>query len=357
MGLFDWLFGEFVDVIDWTDDSSDTLVYRFERHDHAIKYGAMLTVRESQVAVLVNEGRIADLYEPGLYRLETNNMPILSTLENWPHGFKSPFKVDVYFLNMRRFTDLKWGTKHPLMLRDPEFGPVRLRAFGTYGLRIKEPITFLKEIVGTDGHFQTGEITGQLRNLIASRFASIMGEANLPILDLAANYDDLGQFITAKLQPEFAEYGLELTKLLVENISLPDEVEKALDQRTSMGMVGNLRQYTQFQAARSLTTGGSGASDGLAMGAGIAMGQQLGKQITQASPTQPPPLPSAQSFYIAREGKRLGPLDSATVEAKIRSGDIQPDTLVWTPSLEEWTPAKQVSELAPLFSSQPPPLP
>ncbi len=357
MGLFDWLFGEFVDVIEWTDDSNDTLVYRFERHDHAIKYGAMLTVRESQVAVLVNEGRLADLYEPGLYRLETNNMPILSTLENWPHGFKSPFKVDVYFLNMRRFTDLKWGTKHPLMLRDPEFGPVRLRAFGTYGLRIKEPITFLKEIVGTDGHFQTGEITGQLRNLIASRFASIMGEANIPILDLAANYDDLGQFITAKLQPEFAEYGLELTKLLVENISLPDEVEKALDQRTSMGMVGNLRQYTQFQAARSLTTGGSGASDGLAMGAGIAMGQQLGKQITQSAPTQPPPLPSTQSFYIAREGKRLGPLDLATVEAKIRSGDIRPDTLVWTPSLEEWTPAKQVSELAPLFSSQPPPLP
>ena len=356
MGLFDWLFGEFVDVIEWTDDSNDTLVYRFECHDHAIKYGAMLTVRESQVAVLVNEGRIADIYEPGLYKLETNNMPILSTLENWPHGFKSPFKVDVYFLNMRRFTDLKWGTKHPVMLRDPEFGAVRLRAFGTYGLRIKEPITFLKEIVGTDGHFQTDEISGQLRNLIASRFASILGSANIPVLDLAANYDDLGEFITAKLQPEFAEYGLELTKLLVENISLPNEVEKALDQRTSMGIVGNMRQYTQFQAARSLTPGG-GASEGLAMGAGIAMGKQLGDQLSQSSPTQPPPLPTSETFFIAQEGKRLGPLDAATVAEKIHNGDIRPDTLVWTPSLEEWTPARKVSQLAPLFPRQPPPLP
>lgn len=356
MGLFDWLFGEFIDVIEWTDDSNDTLVHRFERHDHAIKYGAMLTVRESQVAVLVNEGRIADLYEPGLYRLETNNMPILSTLENWHHGFKSPFKVDVYFLSRRRFTNLKWGTKHPVMLRDPEFGPVRLRAFGHYSMRILEPITFLKEIVGTDGHFQTGEISEQLRNLIASRFAAILGEAGIPVLDLAANYDDLGNFITARLQPEFAEYGLELTKLLVENISLPEAVEKALDQRSSMGILGNLNHYTQFQAARSLTGQGP-ASEGLSLGAGIALGEKLAHQLNQTAAKQPPPIPNQALYYIAQKGRRLGPWDFATLQEKIREGKIGPETLIWTPALKEWTPAGKVEGIAPLLNPSPPPLP
>ncbi len=355
MGLLDWLFGEFIDVIEWTDDSNDTLVYRFQRRGHAIKYGAKLTVRESQVAVLVNEGRVADLYEPGLYELETNNMPILTTLENWPHGFKSPFKVDVYFLNMRRFTDLKWGTRHPVMLRDPEFGPVRLRAFGGYGLRIREPLTFLKEIVGTDGHFQTGEISGQLRNLIASRFASILAESGIPILDLAANYDDLGEFITGRLQPEFAEYGLELTKLLVENISLPDMVEKALDQRSSMGILGDLRQYTQYQAAKSLESGGGG-SEGLGLGAGLAMGREMARQLSQPQ-EGPPPLPRQVRYYVAREGRRFGPFDASVLEQQIRAGKIRPDTLIWKPSLEEWTPAAKVPEIAALLPGLPPPLP
>ena len=207
MGLWDKIFGEFVDVIDWTDDSNDTMVFRFERYGNEIKYGAMLTVRESQIAILVNEGRIADIYEPGLYKLETNNMPVLTTLESWPHGFDSPFKAEVYFFNTRRFTDLKWGTKNPLMLRDKEFSVVRLRAFGTYSVRIKDPVVFIKEIVGTDGHFRTGEITDQLRNLIVSRFASIVGESSIPILDLAANYDDLSEFLSDRIAPEFGEYG------------------------------------------------------------------------------------------------------------------------------------------------------
>jgi membrane protease subunit (stomatin/prohibitin family) len=237
VGILDKLFGEFVDVIEWTDDSSDTMVYRFERYGNEIKYGAMLTVRESQTAVLVSEGRVADFYEPGLYQLETRNMPILTTLESWPHGFSSPFKAEVYFFNMRRFTDLKWGTKNPVMLRDKEFGPLRLRAFGTYSVRIKEPLTFIREIVGTGGHFQTGDISDQLRNLIVSRFASIIGESGIPILDLAANYDELGNYITQMISPEFSAYGLEVLQLLVENISLPPEVEAAMDKRTSMGII------------------------------------------------------------------------------------------------------------------------
>jgi len=267
VGIFNKLLGEFVDVIEWIDDSSDTMVYRFERYGNEIKYGAMLTVRESQTAVLVSEGRVADVYEPGLYQFETRNMPVLTTLESWPHGFSSPFKAEVYFFNMRRFTDLKWGTKNPIMLRDKEFGPLRLRAFGTYSIRIKDPLTFIKEIVGTDGHFQTGEISDQLRNLIVARFAGIIGESGISILDLAANYETLSHFITQKISPEFAAYGLDVLQLMVENISLPPEVEAALDKRTSMGIIGDLSRYTQFQTAEAIEAAaknpGGGANEGM----------------------------------------------------------------------------------------------
>lgn len=192
MGLWDKLLGEFVDVIQWTDDSNDTLVYRFERQGNEIKYGAKLTVREGQVAVFVNEGQLADTFQPGMYELKTNNLPILSTLQAWQHGFESPFKAEVYFFSTRRFTDLKWGTQNPVMLRDPEFGPIRLRAFGSYAIRIKDAPTFLREIVGTDGRFTTDEITNQLRNMIVSRFTNTLGQSKIPALDLAGNYDQLG---------------------------------------------------------------------------------------------------------------------------------------------------------------------
>ena len=222
MGLWDKLTGEFVDIIEWTDDSQDTMVWRFERHGNEIKYGAQLTVRESQVAVFVNEGQIADVFFPGRYVLETQNIPILSTLQGWKHGFESPFKAEVYFVNTRRFTDLKWGTKNPVMMRDPEFGPVRLRAFGTYEIRVADSGAFLREIVGTDGHFTTDEVTDQLRNLIVSRFSQEVGGSGIPVLDLAGNYDQLSTFVTNKIAPDFGQYGLELTKLLVENVSLPE---------------------------------------------------------------------------------------------------------------------------------------
>ena len=367
MGLWDKVFGEFVDVIEWLDDSSDTMVYRFERYGNEIKYGAMMTVRESQVAVLVNEGRVADLYEPGLYQLETNNMPILTTLENWPHGFNSPFKAEVYYFNTRRFTDLKWGTKNPLMLRDKEFGAVRLRAFGTYSVRIKEPIVFIKEIVGTDDHFRTDEITEQLRNLILSRFASILGESDIPVLDLAANYDDLGEFISAKLQPEFREYGLEMTKILVENISLPPKVEEALDKRTSMGILGNLRDYTRFQAAEAMQAAAEnpagGASEGIGMGMGFAVAQKMGEMLTtpDSNPIRktsgPPPIPTSDAYFVAVEGQQTGPFDQATIKEKINSGEIMTSTLLWNQALVEWTQAAKVPQLAALFSNTPPPIP
>lgn len=367
MGLWSKLFGEFVDIIEWTDDSSDTMVYRFERYGNEIKYGAMLTVRESQIAVLINEGRLADVYEPGLYELETNNMPIMTTLENWQSGFNSPFKAEVYFINMRRFTNLKWGTKNPLMLRDKEFDAVRLRAFGTYSIKVKEPVTFLKEIVGTDSHFKTDEITDQLRNLIVSRFATALGESGVPVLDLIANYDDLSEFISHKISPEFMEYGLDLTKLLVENISLPSEVEKALDKRSSMGILGNLRSYSQFQAAEAMEAAANnpsgGAGEGVGLGVGMAMGQAMAdsmKAPAPAAPTQSPPaLPEVekQQYFVASEGRQTGPFLLQELMSKIDNGDIKRQDLVWSQQLVEWTAAGQVAELASNFASRPPPLP
>ena len=365
MGIFDKLFGEFVDVIEWTEDTPNTMVYRFERYGNEIKYGAMLTVRESQTAILVNEGRIADVFEPGLYQLETRNMPIMTTLESWPHGFSSPFKAEVYFFNMRRFTDLKWGTKNPVMLRDKEFGPLRLRAFGTYTIRIGDPQAFIKEIDGTGGHFQTGDIADQLRNVIVARFADILGESGIPALDLAANYNELGDFITQKIRPEFLSYGLDVMQLLVENISLPPEVEAAMDKRTSMGIIGDLGRYTQFQAAEALAAAAKnpagGAGEGIGLGMGFAVAQNLSQTLAHAgaqapSPT-PPPIPNTASYFVAIGGQQQGPFNPAELTGKIQAGEVNRGTLIWTQELVEWTPAGLVAALAGAFSQTPPPLP
>ncbi len=193
MALWDYLSGQFIDVIEWTDDTRNTMVWRFERHGHEIKYGAKLTVREGQAAVFVHEGQLADVFMPGLYLLETNNMPVLTTLQHWDHGFQSPFKSEIYFVATRRFTDLKWGTKNPVILRDPEFGPTRLRAFGTYAIRVADPGRFLQEIVGTDGEFTSDEITFQIRNIIVQEFSRVVAGSGIPVLDMAANTADLGQ--------------------------------------------------------------------------------------------------------------------------------------------------------------------
>jgi len=365
MGLFDKLFGEFVDVIEWLEQSSDTMVYRFERYGNEIKYGAKLTVRESQVAILVNEGKAADFFEPGMYELQTNNMPIMTTLENWPHGFQSPFKAEVYFFSMRRFIDLKWGTKNPIMLRDAEFGAVRLRAFGSYCVRINDPLTFIKEIVGTHGHFSTDDISDQLRNLILSRFASILGESKIPVLDLAGNYDDLSEYITAKIAPEFMAYGLEITKLLVENISLPASVEEALDKRTSMGVIGNLKDYTEFQAAEAMKAAAEnpsgGASEGIGMGMGFALANKMSQTFTptpnNAPQSTPPPIPQQAQYFVAFNGQQSGPFSLADLANQIKSGSVTRQTLIWNQALVEWTKAGEVAELANSFSIMPPPLP
>ena len=363
MGLFDKLFGEFVDVIEWTDDSSDTMVYRFERYGNEIKYGAKLTVRETQVAVFVNEGEVADVLSPGIYELETKNLPILTTLQHWDHGFNSPFKAEVYFCHTKRFIDLKWGTKNPLMLRDSEFGAVRLRGFGTYAVRIADALKFIREIVGTDGQFTTDEISDQLRNLITSRFATVVASADIPVLDMAANYDQLGEFLTQRIAPEFAEYGLELTRMLVENISLPPAVEQALDKRTSMGVIGNLDKYLKYQTGAAMEAAaanpGGGAADGIGLGVGFAMANKLARDMDAdpAAASTPPPLPIEQ-FHVALDGKASGPFTVNEVRARIINGEINSETLVWANGMAEWKPAGQLAAFNAQFKPDlPPPLP
>jgi membrane protease subunit (stomatin/prohibitin family) len=364
MGLWDIITGQFIDVIEWLSDAGDVMVKRFDRHNNEIKYGAMLTVRESQIAIFVNEGQIADVFHPGLYKLETANLPILTTLQSWKHGFDSPFKAEVYFLSTKQFLDLKWGTKNPIIVRDKEFGGVRLRSYGTYSIRINDAAKFLREVAGTDHYFTTDEIADQLRNVIVSRFAEIVANADIPILDLAANYDDLGEFLKKGIHPEFTNYGLELTKLLVENISMPAEVEKALDKRTSMGMVGNLRDYTQFQAAEALTkaaenTGGDSAG-AIAMGMGFAMANKLGETLSEPPEYKtklPPPVPTEPHYYLVVDGKRAGPYDLGELKEQAENGSLQPDTLVWRGGLRKWRVAKEFEEVAVALEHIPPEIP
>jgi len=361
MGLFDWFGSQFIDVIDWTDDSNDTMVYRFPRHNNEIKYGAKLTVRESQMAIFVNEGVIADVLGAGIYELETKNLPIMTSIEHWDHAFNSPFKAEVYFVNTKRFTDLKWGTKNPIMLRDPEFSMVRLRAFGTYEIRITDPKVFMNEIVGTDAHFTTDEIESQLTNLILSKLPAVMGESKIPVLDMASNYEKFSDYVASKISPFFKEYGLELTKLLIENISLPSEVEKALDKRTSRAVTGNLNEHIQYQTGNALGNENGGTmSDMLGMGAGLALGQDMAQKMNQQQMNKntPPPLPSRNEvmYHIAVEEKQEGPYDIRAIQGFISDGTVKEETLVWTEGLKDWAEADTIFEE--YFSkSTPPPLP
>lgn len=297
MGLMDRIMGQFIEVIEWVDDSPDTMVYRFPVYSKEIKMGAQLTVRETQAAVFLNEGQVADVYGPGRYQLSTQNMPIMTTLRSWKYGFNSPFKADVFFLNTRQFTDLKWGTPNPVMMRDREFGMLRLRAFGIYSMRVNDPRKFFAEICGTRGLFTTDEITEQLRKAIVSSFTDLLAESAIPALDLATKYDELSLGAKQKLAAEFATYGLEISKFYVENISLPEEVEKMLDKRTSMGIVGDMRTFTQFQAATAMEEaaknpeGGGTAGAGVGLGAGLAMAQAMtqafaGQGAAAATPHQ-----------------------------------------------------------------------
>lgn len=369
MPIMDFLKGQFIDVIEWTDDTRDTMVYRFERYGNEIKYGAKLTVREGQTAVFVHEGQLADIFTPGLYMLETNNMPIMTSLQHWDHGFASPFKSEIYFISTARFTDLKWGTKNPIMLRDPEFGPTRIRAFGTYTVRVADAARFMTEIVGTDGEFTTDEITNQIRNIIVQQFSQVVAGSGIPVLDMAANTGDFGKIVADRISATITEYGLTLPELYIENISLPPAVEEALDRRTSMGVVGDLNKYTQFQTAEAMRAaasnpGGGGMGEGLGMGMGMAMAQGLAQSMggAQAQPQHathaaPPPPPVEHVWHIAVNGQTKGPFSRADLGRMAQSGELTRQTHVWTQGQDGWKTADQVTELAQLFTVMPPPPP
>ncbi|MGA9251870.1 MAG: SPFH domain-containing protein [Roseobacter sp.] len=368
MGIFDFLSGEFIDVIHWTDNTRDTMVWRFEREGHEIKYGAKLTVREGQAAVFVHEGQLADVFTPGLYMLETNNMPIMTTLQHWDHGFRSPFKSEVYFVNTTRFNDLKWGTKNPVICRDPEFGPVRLRAFGTYSIKVSDPARFLVEIVGTDGEFTMDEISFQIRNIIVQEFSRTIARAGIPVMDMAANTRELSQLVGREISAQLTEYGLTMPELYIENISLPPAVEEVMDKRSSMGVIGgNLNEYMQFQAAEALGRDGGGAA-AIQAGLGAGLGMQIGHQAAQqvgpwgAAPTQsrgamPPPPPVEHVWHIAENGATKGPYSKAAMGRMASDGGVTRDTMVWTQGQDGWMRAEDVTELAQLFTVLPPPPP
>jgi membrane protease subunit (stomatin/prohibitin family) len=286
MGILDKVkeaaMNQFIEVIEWLDDSQSTLVYRFPVAGQEIKNGAQLIVRESQAAVFVFEGQVADVFTPGKYEIDGGNTPILTKLGAWKYGFNSPFKSEVYFVNTKQFTDLKWGTSNPVMLRDDDFGIVRLRAFGAYSLRVADPAGFIREIAGTNAHFQTEDIDGQLKRSIVTEFSDALGELKIPALDLAAQYKELGEAIRAKINEDFKGWGLEVTKFYVENVSLPPEVEAAMDKRASMGALGDAQKYMQFQAADALRDAAQNEGGGAGLGAGLGAGFAVGGQMANA---------------------------------------------------------------------------
>lgn len=369
MSFLNSILKQFIDVIEWVDDTTDTLVWKFPRGDNEIKMGARLTVRESQVAIFINEGKIADVFTPGMCKLSTQNMPLLTTLRSWKYGFDSPFKADVYFISTRQFINQKWGTQNPIILRDADFGAIRLRAFGSYSFKVSTADVFLREISATNPDFIVDDINEQLRNLIVSRGMDAVAESKIPALDLSSKYDEVSKIITTKLQPEFNEMGLNLTKFLIENISFPPEVEEALDKRSEMGIVGNLGAYAQFQTANAIeksaenSMGGNLGAAGMGLAAGAAMMGQVGNvyQPNIVSPANdanmPPPIPVAVQYFVAVDGKSTGPYSEDQLSQMIAANTFMSTTMVWKKGMAAWGAASSVNELSALFDSLPPPMP
>lgn len=334
MGLMDYLKGQFLEIIEWTDDSRDTLSWRFPDDDKEIKNGAQLIVRESQTAQFVYLGQFGDAFGPGKHTLTTDNIPILATLKGWKYGFNSPFKADVYFVNTRLFTGNKWGTSNPIMMRDADFGIVRVRAFGTFDFRIVDVPLFLKEVAGSDHHFRLDEFADTMRSRIVSVFSDALATAKIPVLDLATRYSDLGEALLPLINPTVqSKYGIEISSFILENASVPPEVEQAIDKRSSMSAIGNLNDYVKFQMAQGMANGGGGAGGTaaeLAVGFGIAQQMMQQGALNMGSAT-PPPLPGAPAAAAAPALDVLTPaqvaqslgVTEADVIASIESGDLK----------------------------------
>ncbi len=332
MGLMDFIKGELIEIIEWTDDSRDTLSYRFPDDDKEIKRGAQLIVRESQVAQFVYLGQFGDLFAPGKHTLTTDNIPVLTTLKGWKYGFETPFKADVYYVITRIFTGNKWGTSNPVMMRDADFGIVRLRAFGTFDFRIVEPQRFLKEVAGTDQHFRLDEFADAMRSRIVSVFSDALASSKVPALDVAMRYTELGDALLPLINPVLREkYGIEMPSFILENVSVPAEVEAAIDKRSSMAAVGNLNDYVKYQMAQGLEKGGTGVGG---LGAELAVGASIAQQMLNqpggiaAQATAPAAAPAAAGGALPEllgppeAAKALG-VSEADVIASLEAGDLK----------------------------------
>lgn len=316
MALMDFIRKQFIDVIQWTEDGDGTLAWRFPMQDMEIQYGASLTVRESQMAVFVNEGKVADVFGPGLYKLTTQNIPLLTNLKNWDKLFESPFKSDVYFFSTRQQVDQKWGTPQPVTIRDKDFGAVRLRAFGNYSFRIADPRLFHTEISGTRERYGVADLDGQLRGLVLQHLSDGIAQSGIPFLDLAANQIEFAKALAAELGPAFAAIGLKLEGMTVQNVSLPEELQKILDQKIGMGMVGNdMGRFMQYQTAQAIPNmaqggGGSGiAGDAMGLGAGVALGQVLAQNLQQGLQQPAPAVPAAAAAAVLKPEDVLATLE------------------------------------------------
>ncbi|WP_410006657.1 SPFH domain-containing protein [Aequorivita nionensis] len=377
MGIFDTikekLSNEFIDIIEWLDYTPDTICHRFERYQNEIKNNAKLIVREGQTAVLINEGQLADVFKPGTYTLNTQNMPILTTLKGWKYGFNSPFKAEVYFVNTHLFTDEKWGTKNPITLSDDRFGLVEIRAFGNYAYRINDAGKFIIDIVGTDNNFTNFEINEHLKSLIATRFTDTVGEAKLPIELYAANTTELSETCKEVMQPEFNSVGISLEKFFIENVSMPEDLKKEIFEYSRIDKL-DLDKLTKFKTAKAIEAAaaneGGTAGAGMGMGMGFVLAQQMGgmmnpqmgqQQMQQQQPQggmMPPPMPAAVQYFYAANGTQAGPVSFEQLQSLFASRTVNKDTLVWKAGLAEWTPLQQIEELKSfLGGNTPPPLP
>lgn len=371
MGLMDKLRGEFVDIIEWLEDSRTLLAWRFPRYQNEIKQGAQLIVREGQLAIFVYQGQLADVFGPGTYTLNTQNLPIMSTLQGWRHGFNSPFRSEVYFVNMRPVTDLRWGTPNPLTIRDPDFGMVQVRANGLCVVRVFDPVIFLRQVIGTDSNVGVDEITELLRREISQAFSDMVMGTGLGAIDLQGRQAELSEKLAEAVRPRVDdEFGLAIQSITM-NVSLPDEITQAMTRGVAKGVeeagwmnqLNDMDKYQRAKQSDAMTAaasnpGGSGMGEMMGAGMGMAMAQQMMNQQNQQQAQQGPPplLQDNQTFHVEISGSAAGPYNLGQLRGMVENGQLNTHTLVWSAGQAGWMPAGQVPALRALFVA-PPPLP
>jgi membrane protease subunit (stomatin/prohibitin family) len=358
MGLFT---NEFIDIIEWVDNTNDTVVWKFPRFQNEIKMGAKLTVRESQQAVFLNEGRIADVFNPGLYTLQTQNMPILTTIMGWKYGFNSPFKADVFYVSTKQFIDQKWGTRNAITLNDERFGLLELRAFGNFSFRVTDAGKFIKEIAGTQTTYTSQEIIEQLRTMVITRFTDAVGEGNIPVEKFASNLDELSQLCLTKINTDFESYGIQVTKFFVENISMPEDVKKEIFEYSRLNKI-DMQKLAQFKAAKSIEEAAQNPGGAMGTGMGFGMGMGMGNMMTnlmanQMNPQNQQTPPPITQYFIAVNGQQTGPFGLPQLAQMAQNGQLNRNSMIWKTGMADWALASSVPDVNALFTNVPPPPP